>query len=286
MDKLGILAGIGKYPVMFAKQAKANGCQVYAVNLNGLALPELAQYCDAVETIKLGKVGAVLNFFNKHGVKKIALSGMVRHSSVFTLIPDLRAAKVLAGLPDFRANTILAAVINEVHKEGMEVISSASFLQDNLVKNTVMTKRKPAKEEVANIKLGWKVCRALSGADVGLASVIADKIVIAVEAFEGTDLCIRRAGDLYKDAMKSQDKRKFSDKGLTVVKTARPNQDMRFDLPVIGKGTISSMLYAGAAALAVEAEKTLIIDKEEVIKMADDNKISIIGLNDEEAALL
>jgi len=278
MNKIGLIAGAGKFPVLFAKEAVRNGCEVYVAGIKGVTSPELESIAASVEYFRLGQISGPINFFTKNGVAKTAMSGLVRHSSIFGgVMPDLRGAKVLALLKDMRAQTILGAIADELKRDGIELVSSATFLEHLLAPNGSLTKAKPDKIQLSNIALGWKIAKELSRMDVGLTAVLADMSVVALEGMEGTDACILRAGDIYRRAL--DDGFPKGKSGLVVVKVARQKQDFRFDLPVIGKGTMESMEKAGAKTLAVEAGRTLIIEKEEVLAMANKQGISITGFD-------
>lgn len=270
---LGIIAGEGKYPILSAKGANEEGWQVVVACVKGNAYEsDFKPYSKAVTTLKLGQFTKCVEFLKQNGVTHVIMAGRVKHISIFSLIPDMRMAKVLATLRDKRAESLLGAAISEFKKEGIEVLSSFSFLKNCTVKAGVLTKRAPSEDEKLNIDLGLKVAYTLAELDVGLTVVLSDKAVLAVEGMEGTDECIKRGGEIYKTA-KSKEKH-----SLVIVKVARPKQDDRFDLPVIGKGTIKTMLKAGANILAVEAGKTVVLDVEEVIEIADKNNISIIAI--------
>ena len=270
---LGIIAGEGKYPVLTAKGAVKEGWKVVVACAKGNAEEtDFKPYSSSITTLKLGQLSKCIEFFKQNGVTHAIMAGRVKHINIFSVMPDMRAAKVLAALRDKRAESILNAAINEFKKDGIEFLSSFSFLGDCTVSAGVLTSRVPNEEEKLNIDLGLKVAHTLAELDVGLTVVLSDKAVLAVEVMEGTDECIKRGGEIYKTA-KSTEKH-----SLVIVKVARPKQDERFDLPVIGKGTIKTMIKAGAAVLAIEANKTLVLDTEEVIKLANDNNISIIAL--------
>jgi len=270
---LGIIAGEGKYPVLTAKGAVQEGWTVVVACAKGNAAEkDFSPYSKAITTLKLGQLSKCIEFFKQNGVTHAIMAGRVKHINIFSVMPDLRAAKVLAALRDKRAESILNAAINEFKKDGIEFLSSFSFLGNCTVKAGVLTSRVPNEEEKLNIDLGLKIARTLAELDVGLTAVLSDKAVLAVEGMEGTDECIKRGGEIYKTA-KSTEKH-----SLVIVKVARPKQDDRFDLPVIGKGTIKTMIKAGASVLAIEANKTVVLDTEEVINLANKNNIAIIAL--------
>ena len=270
---LGIIAGEGKYPVLTAQGAAEEGWTVVVACVKGNAEEkDFKPYSKTITTLKIGQLSKCIEFFKQNGVTHVIMAGRVKHINIFSLIPDMRMAKVLATLRDKRAESLLNAAISEFKKDGIEFLSSFSFLKNCTVKAGILTARIPNEEEKLNIDLGLKVAHTLADLDVGLTVVLSDKAVLAVEGMEGTDECIKRGGEIYKSA---KSKEKYP---LIIVKVARPKQDDRFDLPVVGKGTIKTMVKAGADILAVEAGKTIILDVEEVISLADKNNISIIAL--------
>jgi len=272
-NKLAIIAGEGKFPVLIAKEAKAKGVQVYVLGVKDNA--DMAAFKDTAEktiVLKVGQLGKAINFMKENGVKAAVMAGRVQHVSIFSVMPDLRAAKVLALAKDMRAKTILTAAINEFKKEGIEFVSSVLYLERFMPQKGLLTKRAPNKDEQQSIDLGYKISKTLAELDVGLTSVICDRAAIAVEGMEGTDNCIKRAGEIYKTGAPNKKA------AIVVVKVARPKQDERYDLPVIGKGTIKSMLEANAKALAIEAGKTLVLDLDEVIELANKNGITIVAM--------
>jgi hypothetical protein len=277
-EKIGLIAGAGKFPMLFAREASRRGYEVYIAGLTGVTAPELERDAKVMEYFRLGQLSSPIDFFLKNGVRRVAMAGLVRHSSIFGgVMPDLRAAKVLARIQDMRAETIFRAVADEFSRDGIEMASSAMFLDHLLAKPGLIAGKNPDKIAQSNMALGWKIAKALASMDVGLTVVVADMSVVALEAMEGTDACILRAGEIYKNALAGGLKKGKS--GLVVVKVAREKQDFRFDLPVIGKGTVESMAKAGAALLAIESGSTLIIDREEVSALADKHGITLISVD-------
>lgn len=272
MTKLGLIAGEGKFPILIAREAKNKGVQVFVLCAKNNAKEEdFKPYAAKSLTLKIGQLGKALKFLKENGVKQAVMAGRVEHFNIFNLIPDFRTARVLASLKDMRAKSILEAAIKEFKKEGIEFISSSLFLEKFIPPKSVLTKREPTKDEEKNIELGLNISKTLASLDVGLTSVLCDRAVVALEAMEGTDNCILRAGQIV-----AQNPSK--NKSLVIVKVARPEQDDRYDLPVIGKGTIKAMIEAKAKVLAVEAGKTIILDIEEVCTLADKNYITIVAV--------
>ena len=270
---LGIIAGEGKMPLYIARQAAQKGVRVVVAALKGNAREEdFRGVAAVVRTIRIGQVNAGFKFFKENGVQQVLMAGRVQHTSIFkNLMPDLRGAKFLASLKSFKPNYLLSRVIEEFQKEGFEFVSSALYLEHFMPPKGTLTKRTPTAEEEKTIAFGYKTAKALAGLDIGLTCVVSQDAVIAVEGMEGTDACICRAGELYK---KSAEKQSV----VAVVKVARPNQDDRFDLPVIGKGTMTALEKSGIKLLAFEAEKTLVLDLEEVVELADQNGICLTAV--------
>ncbi|HAM43111.1 LpxI family protein [Candidatus Avelusimicrobium stercoris] len=272
-NKIGLIAGEGKMPVYIAQKATAKGYEVYVAGAKGNAKEDDYKNCAKVfQAFRLGQLGAGIRFFKEHGVTRVIMAGRVQHTSIFTnLMPDLRGAKFLASLKNMQTKNILSRVMDEFKKDGIEFEHSALFLEDFMPQKGVLSVRKPTAEEQQAADFGYKVAKAIAALDIGLTCVVSQNAVIAVEGMEGTDRCILRAGDLYRESAEKKS-------AVAVVKVARPNQDNRFDLPVIGKGTLESLHKAGISVLAFEAEKTLVLDLEDVIALADKYKICLMAV--------
>ncbi len=271
-NKIGIIAGEGKMPVYIAQKASAQGVEVVVVGIKGNARADDYACARVFQTLRIGQMGACIRFFKQHGVTRIIMAGRVQHGSIFSnLMPDLRGAKFLTTLKTMQPKDILSSIINEFKKDGLEFVNSASFLEDFLPGPGVLSARKPTQEEQQTIDFGFQTAKQIAALDIGLTCVVSQHAVIAVEGMEGTDRCIRRAGELVREhAEKSS--------VVAVVKVARPDQDYRYDLPVIGKGTLESVIQAGFSVLAFEAKKTLVIDLEEVVKLANQHKICLCAI--------
>lgn len=262
--------------MLFAQEARRRGSRVVAVALKGVTdVPALEAAADEVRGFALGQVTGPLDFLKGAGVKRVVMAGKVQHVSLFGgVIPDFRAVKILAGLKDRRTDTILSAIADEFKKEGLEVLSSATYLSHLIAAAGPLSKRRPSAAEEADAALGWKAAKALAGLDVGQSVVVQGKAVVAVEAMEGTDATVRRAAELVRsngDAPK-----------LVVVKVAKPRQDFRFDLPVVGLETLAVLKEAGATALALEAGKTLIFDREAFARGADAQDLAVWAISGED----
>ena len=244
---------------------------VVALGLKGVTDPALEALAGPVRYFALGQISKPIKIFREAGVKRAVMAGKVQHSSLFGgVLPDLRAIKILASLKDKRTDTILKAVADEFSKEGIELVSSTTFLSHLLATPGPMTTRRPTNEEKDDIRLGWAAAKAVAGFDIGQTVVVKNGAVIAVEAMEGTDAAILRASDLARSHGKQVP--------LTVVKVAKPRQDLRFDIPVLGLDSLTVFAQAGVSALAIEAGITMIFDKEEFLKKADSQKLAVVGL--------
>lgn len=272
-NKIGLIAGEGKMPIYIAQKAKAKGYEVFVAGAKGNAREADFKDCAHVfQTLRLGQMGAAIRFFKQHGVTRIIMAGRVQHATIFSnLMPDLRGAKFLASLTNMQTKNILSRVMDEFKKDGIEFISSSSFLEDFIPGKGPLSSRKPSPKEQQVIDFGYQTAKKLAALDIGLTCVVSQNAVIAVEGMEGTDRCIRRAGELYRE---HAEKKSI----VAVVKVARPNQDNRYDLPVIGKGTLKSLVEAGISILAFEADKTLVLDLEEVIQLADRHHICLLAI--------
>jgi DUF1009 family protein len=221
---------------------------------------------DSLTWLSLGQLGKTIDFFKNNGVTRAVMAGQVKHTQLFRdIVPDFRVAKLLAKVANKKAESLLSAVTQEFESEGIQFLSSATYLDDWLCTVGPLTMRKPTSAEEADIAFGWPLARLMAEQDIGQTLVVKEKTVVAVEGMEGTDACIRRAGEV-------------AGPGCVVIKAARPKQDLRFDIPVVGLRTIESMRQAGARVLAMEAGKTLLLDKDSLIKEANGSELALTGL--------
>ncbi len=270
-ERIGLIAGGGSFPLLFAAEAKKAGREVCVVALENITSKEIEKHAAACEWFRLGNVGGPIEFLKKHGAKRTLLAGSVPHVSIFGgIIPDLRGAKLLFKLRDKKANAIFAAIAEELASDGIEVASSATLLDHLLVKPGLLAGEQPDSDAMKTAAYGWRAAKALAALDIGLTVVLRDQVVVAAEGIEGTDECIKRAGALTRE------------KGgeLTVVKVARPGQDMRFDLPVAGAQTLRVMKQAGASTLVLEAGKTLILGMDDFLAAAAETGVTVLGADD------
>ena len=277
---LGLIAGNGRFPFLLLDAARAEGLSVVVAAIKEETDPEIDRRADAdpsitVHWLSLGELSRLIETFKKEGIVKAVMAGQVKHKQIFSSIrPDWRLAKLLLNLRTRSTDALLGAVAKVLSDEGIELISSTAFLEPLLAQEGVLTERAPDEEECKNIEYGLGVAQALASFDIGQTVVVAAQACVAVEAMEGTDATIERAGRLMAtlEADASPLERR-----LTVVKVAKPKQDMRFDVPVIGLSTVETMLRAGASCLSIEAGKTLLFDRDAVLELASKAGIAIVA---------
>jgi UDP-2,3-diacylglucosamine hydrolase len=279
--KLGLIAGNGKFPFLLLDAARAAGTEVVVAAIKEETDEEMnaRAFQDAgvkVYWLSLGELSRLIQTFHAEGVSRAVMAGQVKHKQIFSSIrPDWRLAKLLMNLRTRNTDMLLGAVAKVLGDEGIELISSTSYLEPLLAKAGFLTARHPSEDEQKNIEYGLSVARGVSGFDIGQTVIVAGQACVAVEAMEGTDATILRAGELMQSL---DDEASTLQRDLTVVKVAKPKQDMRFDVPVIGVSTIEIMQRAGATCLAIEAGRTLIFDPAGVQRQADDKGIAIVGI--------
>ena len=272
VPKLGLIAGNGTFPFLVLNAARAQGFDVVVAAIKEEASPEIETKGAAVHWLSLGELSKLIDTFKAEGVTRAVMAGQVKHKQIFSSIkPDWRLAKLLLSLGTRNTDSLLGAVAKVLADEGIMLENSTALLEPLLAKAGVLTKRAPTEQEHKNIEYGRAVARHLAQYDVGQTVVIAESACVAVEAMEGTDATITRAGEI----MRSLEGDSTLSRALTVVKIAKPNQDMRFDVPVIGVKTIEVMRQAGASCLAVDAGRCLLLDGQAVIKATDDASISV-----------
>jgi hypothetical protein len=278
--KLGLIAGNGRFPFLLLDAARAQGFAVVVAAIREETDPEINHRAAddekiTVHWLSLGELSSLIEFFQKHEVKMAVMAGQVKHKQIFSSIrPDWRLAKLLLNLRTRNTDMLLGAVAKVLGDEGIELISSTAFLEPLLAQEGVLTARAPTDDERKDIEYGLGVARAVAGFDIGQTVVVAAQACVAVEAMEGTDETIARAGQLMRtlggDASTLE-------RRLTVVKVAKPNQDMRFDVPVIGIRTVEAMIEAGASCLSVEAGRTLLFEREALLSRANQEGIAIVA---------
>lgn len=279
---VGLLAGSGRYPILFAEKARAIGLPVVCVGIRHEASPVLQELTHRFYWAGISKLGRMIRCFKRERVTKIVMAGKVTKSLMFTpwrifrFLPDWRMLRfwLRRRRSDNKDDTLLLGVIDEFRQDGMDFDSALSYCPELLAKPGILTRRRPSTFEEADIAFGWQLAKAMGRLDVGQSVAVKEKAVLAVEAIEGTDQAILRAGELCRAH------------GFTVVKVAKPQQDMRFDVPTIGPSTIESMHRAGGRVLAIEASKTIVIDQQETMALANRYGITIVALSDAESVAM
>ncbi len=276
-ERIGLIAGNGKFPLLVLDAARAQGFDVVVAAIKEEASRELeSRGAAAVHWLSLGELSKLIDTFHKEGVSRAIMAGQVRHSQIFSSIrPDWRLAKLLLSLRTRNTDALLGAVAKVLADEGIALEKSTGFLEPLLAKSGVLTRRQPTDQEKTDVAYGRSVARHLAQFDIGQTVIVAEAACVAVEAMEGTDATIERAGKIM--ATLGGEGGSTLSRSLTVVKISKPNQDMRFDVPVVGVKTIETMLLAGGACLAIDAGKCLLLDGDAVIRAADEAGICIVS---------
>jgi DUF1009 family protein len=275
-ERLGLIAGNGKFPFLVLEAAKSRGYEVVVAAIKEETSPDIStQGATSVHWMSLGELSKLIDTFHKENVQTAVMAGQVKHKQIFSSIrPDWRLAKLLLSLTTRNTDSLIGGVAKILEEEGIHLISSTALLEPLLAREGVLTKRRPTDQEQTNITYGRSVAHHLSRFDIGQTVVIAEAACVAVEAMEGTDATILRAGELMAGL---HGEASTLSRSLTVVKVAKPNQDMRFDVPVVGVPTIETMKKAGATCLALDAQRCLILDGDAVIHAADEANIAIVA---------
>jgi UDP-2,3-diacylglucosamine hydrolase len=266
-SRYGLIAGNGRFPFLVLEAARSQGIEMVVAAIKEETSPDIERQAKTVHWMSLGQLGKLIKTFKAEGVTKAIMAGQVKHKQIFSgILPDLKMMQVLATLATRNTDSLIGAVARVLEDEGIQLVESTAFLEPLLPQAGVLTKRAPSAEEQRDLDYGYRLARELGRLDVGQTVVIADAACVAAEAMEGTDAVIERAASL------------VNGRALRVVKLAKPNQDLRFDVPVIGIPTVSAMKHAGVTAMAVEARKTLMIDREELLREADAAGIAIVAV--------
>jgi len=269
--RYALIAGNGRFPVLALEQARKLGHEVIAVGIREEASPEIETLAARCYWISLSQLGRLIEILKQEGVQEVVMAGQVKHTSIFSGIrPDWRMVKMLAGLRQKNTDALIGAVVRELASEGIRVTDSTALLKPLLASEGVMTRRKPDREELADIEYGRRIASALAALDVGQSVAVAERACVAVEAMEGTDAMLRRAAQL------------VNGRPLRLIKVSRRRKHLLFDVPVVGAGTIPVMIETGTTALAVDAGRTLMLDREQMLQAADAAGIAIIGYSPEE----
>jgi UDP-2,3-diacylglucosamine hydrolase len=286
-QKLGIIAGNGKFPLLVLDAARAQGLDIVVAAIKEETSPEIDQRASAagngevkVHWMSLGELSRLIKTFQAEGVTQAIMAGQVKHKQIFSSIrPDWKLARLLFSLRTRNTDSLIGAVANLLGQEGITLRKSTDFLEPLLAKAGLLSRRSPSDKEKENISYGREVARHLVTYDIGQTVVIAESACVAVEAMDGTDATILRAGEIMRslNADLSPENASTLSRALTVVKVSKPNQDMRFDVPVVGVATMEVMRRAGATCLALDAGKCLLIDGDAVVRAADDKGIAILA---------
>jgi hypothetical protein len=265
-EVLGMIAGNGRFPFLAAAGARRAGRRVVALGIREEAAPELEAEVDEIHWLSLGQLGRAIEILKTVGAREAVMAGQVKHRQIFSdIVPDLKLMALLARLAFRNTDSLIGAVADTLAREGITLLPSTAFLEDQLASAGAMTRRKPDGEQQRDLEYGERVARTLAGLDLGQTAVVKGRAAIALEAMEGTDETILRAG-------------RIAGAGATVVKVSKPKQDMRFDVPVVGPGTLDAMRKAKAAVLAVDAGRTLLLDRRAFLERADAERVAVFGL--------
>jgi UDP-2,3-diacylglucosamine hydrolase len=273
--KLGLIAGNGRFPFLVLDAARGAGHDVTVIGLKEETFPDLADLASrppaaTFHWISINQLGQCISLLKAAGVSQAVMAGQVKHTKLFDIRPDWTLGRVLMRLATKNTDSLISGVADVLRDEGIDLVDSTALLAPLLAREGVLTKRAPSDEERADLELGCRIADTVAGLDIGQTLAVKTAAVVAVEAMEGTDAVIARAGRL-------------AGRGVRIVKVAKPNQDMRFDVPVVGVSTIEVMIAAGATALSIDAGKTLMIDGEAIIRAADEAGICIVGRSEKRA---
>lgn len=265
--KYGLIAGNGKFPFLVLDGARRRGIEMVVAAIKEETEPAIEKHAVRVEWMGVGQLGRLIRFFKREGVTHAMMAGQVRHQQIFRInaLPDIRMIKLLARLPVKNTDSLIGAVADDLASEGITLVESTRFLEMLVAETGPLTRRPPSRDERADIEYGRSVAREIAKLDLGQSIAVKDRAVVAIEAMEGTDAVIERAGEITRG------------RSFVLIKVAKPDQDMRFDVPVIGVATIEALARAGGTALSVTAGKTLLFDKEELIALANKHNISVVG---------
>lgn len=280
--RIGLLAGWGRYPVLIAETLRAQGCEVYCLGVPNHADPRLAKICTDFRWCGMAKFGRACRYMRRHGVEHATMAGKIFKHLLFQpffilrQMPDIMTSRwfihhFFTRRKDCKDDTLLGVIVDLFGSEGIHLCPATDFAPELLVKKGLLTKRSLTQPQQLDIQIGWQVAKQMGKLDIGQSVAVKNQTVLAVEAVEGTDRCIQRAGELCRSG------------GFTVVKVAKPQQDMRFDVPTVGVKTLETMIAAGGKVLAIEAGRTIILDQPELVEFANRHKLAIIAIDPKEA---
>lgn len=266
-NRYGLIAGNGKFPFLVLEAARSQGIDMVVAAIKEETFPEIEKHAKSVHWMSLGQLGKLIKTFKSEGVNHAVMAGQVKHKQIFSgIVPDWKMIQLLASLATKNTDSLIGAVAKLLEDEGIHLMDSTLFLRPLLPDPGVLTRRVPSDEEKKDLDYGYRIARELGRLDLGQSVVVCDGACVAIEAMEGTDAIVERAAGLVNGRM------------LRVVKLAKPNQDLRFDVPVIGPATVRLMARLKASALAIEARKTLMIDREQLVGLADQEGVAIVAV--------
>jgi len=267
VDKIGLIAGNGRFPIIFAESARKKGVEIVAIGINEETSKELEKFVDKIYWLGVGELEKLLKILKEENIRSVVMAGQVKHKLLFdsNIKIDKKMQFLLGGLKNKKTDSIIGAVAGLLGLSGIKVLSSITFLSDYLPGKGVLTRILPDERILKDIDFGRRIAKAIAGLDIGQSIVVKDRVVLAVESIEGTDEAIRRAA-------------RYGKEGIVIIKVTKPRQDMRFDIPVIGPDTIKLLREIKASCLAIEAKKTLIIDKPETLRLAEEAGIAIVAI--------
>ncbi len=266
-EKFGLIAGNGRFPFLVLQSAQQQGIDVVVAAIKEETFPEIESCGYPVHWLGLGELGKLVRTFRTAGVRKAIMAGQVKHVQIFgSSFPDLTMIRMLAGLKHKNTDSLIGGVAKVLEEAGITLVDSSSLLKPHMVPEGALTRRGLNADEQSDVDYGRPIAHRIASMDIGQTIAVRDRAVVAVEAMEGTDAVIRRAGEL------------VGKKKLTIIKVSKPKQDMRFDIPVIGLATVENMIASGATALVIDGQRCLIFDKEEIVKAADAHDIAVVAL--------
>jgi hypothetical protein len=266
-DQLGLIAGNGKFPILFARKARQKQLRVIAAGIRGDTSIGLRPFVDRLAFFHVGQLSELFAYFKAHGVRKVLMAGQVNPENLFDprVQFDEEFTRIFNAIKDRRADTIFTAIAEKLHEKGMELVDSTFLLKDSMAPRGTLTRRGPSVTELEDIEFGRTIAKMMGGIDVGQTVVVKEKAIVAIEAMEGTDKTIARGGRITRGK-------------AVIIKMSKPNQDLRFDVPVIGPRTLRAIIHAKASCLAIEAQKTIIINKQKCLQMANRHDICIVAV--------
>jgi DUF1009 family protein len=267
MDKIGLIAGNRRFPILFSQAARKNNCSVVAVAIKGDTSPYLKRCVDKIYWLRLSEFPRLFQIFKSEGIAKVVMAGQVSPKRLFSkeVEKDSELKGLLSGIKNQKADSIFGAIADRLKEQGFELLDSTTFMQDYLPKQGLLTQGEPEAGTWEDIHFGLSLAKEIAYLDIGQTVAVKNKAIVAVEALEGTDNLIRRAG-------------RIAGRGATIVKVSKPKQDLRFDIPVVGLNTIKNLIKIKAACLAVEAGKTLFIDKDKSLRLADKKRVCVVAV--------